>query len=1311
LLHSPFLKMWQKKAQYDASWGEAEEEWNEEQPTQGFQRTQVKSGIMPVKKEPVDRLPGETERQAKIRKMTEKFRQEAKDAVAGKAPADPKPAAGKTSANGAPAAAPAETASPQKRKAPAMSPAALQAKEEEDGKKWDKMLPPLEEKVAAVEEEAEKIELLAAPLKMEAVDELKDLQLGAIRETERALKASAALVSTARRELEKKKRDIVSFAPTAQEAASEEMKKMTGRIDAAQAKMDEHKTVRKDHELAMAAGKLFGELSHKMASVEIDCEKAAMMAEPLGKAADSGVEVSTAELRESKEALRVAQATLAPTMRLISGKVSGLKGVMKEKMLELQSRAESSEALLDKATKTLDECQSRMAAAPILKQATERFDKVEEAMQAMRDSETPFLMGIETMPAEETEDVLSKMDQATNLATGLISDGLKFIELKMMEVGRLAEGAAEAVRADLEKVKKQFDETMEKAKKFQAETAKRRRESIVESIKWKVDQAETAISELKSSGDALKAAEPDAVDEVLEKALAAETAALAAVGTVRKELTDKDQDLKGADGKMKGGSDLLKTKVRVNYMEGELTKFRKMAKDFEEKMKVEKSLGDVQGSLKSAEEEVESLTATSQSWAKEEKPPEDEVQKITAVQGKLSSTTVKVEEKLTTAQGLELKELRGVFGRLQRTQWKLDRVKETVRDINKNISHKVIAEAREAVNKAEKQATEFSKVLPSLADAAADKLEELSGQRDSVLSSLAEAQRLLLLGQQGGLPTEAKVEFARLQLRWKAADRRGKAALDAVQGKLHDMEATAVGQALDALRAAARKDTKDGEVYDPDGLFNEISEGRDEVTKSQFADFFSIRAAEVTSEKVEVAYKKIAPHGLTRRVFASALASFFKCVKDITITDAFEIQTAKKVRKIEINELLEAVGGSRNDDTLGLERIQCRAIRDGVTGWITLRSHGGTVYLVDADKPYLWCMQPVALRSERDSDSRAVRELKPGECVELIQGPQEEKVLSDVRVRGTCCQEAAEGWLQVKDKAGAIFAQASNKVFKCIEAIAMTDVSDFEKCEMLRRITANEALELLEDAPVSPEEGGTRKKFRACSDGKEGWVTTAGSQGKVYVTAASKHYIVKQAAPLHTGLSAESDVVRVLMPGEAFAIHEEPKEVSGGKKNTLYLGRTVTDGSEGWVSCGRPSELSPWSKYYKVLKAVPLQKTLAANEAAESIEVVRLLVFDEILEATEPPMEDPSTGQLRVRLVAKKDKAVGWATVREGSTAESLSLKPIDEQEAMARTTSVGSAAPAESPGKGASKGSKRPMEGGGPKGGKRFKGQSKGKY
>merc|ERR1711920_712312 len=131
----------------------------------------------------------------------------------------------------------------------------------------------------------------------------------------------------------------------------------------------------------------------------------------------------------------------------------------------------------------------------------------------------------------------------------------------------------------------------------------------------------------------------------------------------------------------------------------------------------------------------------------------------------------------------------------------------------------------------------------------------------------------------------------------------------------------------------------------------------------------------------------------------------------------------------------------------------------------------------------------------------------------------------------------------------------------------------------------------------------------------------------------------------------------------------------------MYRARAITDAAEGWLVSAADEEVQAWSSQYKVLKTVALTRTLAANEAAEVIEVIRLLEPNEFVDIVEQPTEDPSTGQLRTRCIALRDKSIGWATVREASGAEALLLRPVNPDEVMpAATADVVDAAPATPP-------------------------------
>lgn len=300
-----------------------------------------------------------------------------------------------------------------------------------------------------------------------------------------------------------------------------------------------------------------------------------------------------------------------------------------------------------------------------------------------------------------------------------------------------------------------------------------------------------------------------------------------------------------------------------------------------------------------AETEVDRLEELSRTWVGDLKPGEEEEKNVANVQAKLSGTTVQVEMKLQSAQGLELKELRTVFGRLKNSQRKLDKVKEAIREQSKVASQRVVKDAAVAVKEAETRVNQLAASAAAPGQLTLPKLESLVDQSSEVMELVSEARRVLSKGQTPQLMLEAKVEFARLQLRCKATERKAHSAADALRAQYDKVTKDVTGQALDALRSAARG--PDGK-YDPVTLFAELAENGNEVTEKQFCDFFGKRrdAGEETlsAERAQLALKKIAPHGLAKRAFVAAMADFLKVARDITITDEFEIQAAKKLRKL-----------------------------------------------------------------------------------------------------------------------------------------------------------------------------------------------------------------------------------------------------------------------------------------------------------------------------------------------------------------------------------------------------------------------------
>jgi len=71
----------------------------------------------------------------------------------------------------------------------------------------------------------------------------------------------------------------------------------------------------------------------------------------------------------------------------------------------------------------------------------------------------------------------------------------------------------------------------------------------------------------------------------------------------------------------------------------------------------------------------------------------------------------------------------------------------------------------------------------------------------------------------------------------------------------------------------------------------------------------------------------------------------FTCVKETILTGALKISEGETVRRIMKGELVEALDFQKKDEACGVMRIECKALRDGKTGWVSVAGNTGLAFL------------------------------------------------------------------------------------------------------------------------------------------------------------------------------------------------------------------------------------------------------------------------------------------------------------------------------------------------------------------------------
>jgi len=491
----------------------------------------------------------------------------------------------------------------------------------------------------------------------------------------------------------------------------------------------------------------------------------------------------------------------------------------------------------------------------------------------------------------------------------------------------------------------------------------------------------------------------------------------------------------------------------------------------------------------------------------------------------------------------------------------------------KAFAEKSVAEAKDVVESAVARA---NKAIESVKGGSAEKLngasvadlQALKKSADDALKALADAKAAVAKssekheaykGSCRNLLLEARVELTKLSSSAAAAEKRCNAATEVVRAAYTQAVKKATQEARKALQNAARQ--ADTGI---DDLFDKVAAGKPLISQAQFSKFIkSLPSAKLTEDQVKLVFQEFGADGLKKSGFAKALQEFCTCTKPTTVTKQSATDSTV-VRKLEAGELFELLEGPVEDNKV--PRVRGRALKDGVIGWVSMKSNQGVVFLKPTEKPFLHASKPATMHSNFDSSSKEVRKLQQDEVLELLEGPREETVRSEVTLRGSANKDSTSGWITLKDASGTTFASASKNLYVCRSTIAMTDNFDIRSCKVVRKVDVGEALEVIggqaekEDSNIEIK----RLQFRAVRDGKDGWVTLKGNQGTVFLEPSTSHYRVEKQVALREDAARDSAIVRQLEPGETFEGKEAPREEKPDAKLGVLV-RSTADSEKGWV--------------------------------------------------------------------------------------------------------------------------------------------------
>lgn len=423
-------------------------------------------------------------------------------------------------------------------------------------------------------------------------------------------------------------------------------------------------------------------------------------------------------------------------------------------------------------------------------------------------------------------------------------------------------------------------------------------------------------------------------------------------------------------------------------------------------------------------------------------------------------------------------------------------------------------------------------------------------------------------------------------------------------------------------------------------LFDKLRNSEDDVSVHRFKAFLlSIRSDVLKVWQIDCGLERYGER-ISKFALFSLLDQYFKCLKEITMTTELSLKLGTTVRKLKAGEVVEFIGATEHESSSGLSRVQCRAVIDGKTGYLTIKGNHGTAFLEPVRRPYYRISGDTSLYSGFEASSSLLRAANVGEICGVVEGPRHEQATQMRRVKCTAKSDGQTGWVTLHSTDGTdCLARAD--VLTVVKLTAITLNFDISGGKAVRKIEVGEALTALGEERVDEKRKLTRARVRAVNDGTEGWVTLKGNQGTAYVEAASL-YKVKSGMPLDASKDVGGAYVRQLQAGEAVSYSGEPVMVSmkGVSRVKVF---SLLDGAEGWFP-DTPATYSSWSGRYSCSTD---ESCLCDRIASSDCTTIRKLERGEALEALAAPTVCESVVRVLVR--AEKDGKVGFVTEKDSS--------------------------------------------------------------
>lgn len=561
--------------------------------------------------------------------------------------------------------------------------ARLRALEAQHAAQLEEMLRSALDKVNTVEDEVEKVEIAATPLEIHGGDGLQSTMLQAIKETEQHVRTANTALADGRRFMALKVSQAKRLVQGMKSSILDELTALHDKLNEAQTKLTPYLSIRQTYEQRVQAKKVLDDLSEKLATAEIEVERAVIACSPLGGETLEGT-------KEAEASLIKAGVTLSQASRLIEAKLKAAgktQGPLLEGLEEMHTRSQQLQEKLQESQQTLKDMKDRAVADALLRDVSEKAESIESELQRMAEAQSMF-MEQEEEAGQDAEVAVAEAEKVVVGVQSALTTSQALVKKVQADMGRSPKGPPEGVAEALQLLQQRLEEGKDKLEQFTTGTRGLKRQQLLRVAERAVAAAEADLQRLAevaaSLGEPGASGEPaaDSLKEGMQQAIAVERGVQASIVTARKCIVDTSSELRKIPGSASGPApEIAQLQVRISSVQQEAVRLRNVAKNAEERVKARASLKELIDKVRAAEAEAAEAGSASAALAEETDDAQDndslsnavgQIEKATAAgHSKLAAVGQIVALKLKTARGALKEELEVLQGQLKEAVEKL----------------------------------------------------------------------------------------------------------------------------------------------------------------------------------------------------------------------------------------------------------------------------------------------------------------------------------------------------------------------------------------------------------------------------------------------------------------------------------------------------------------------------------------------------------------------------------------------------------------------------------------------------------------